>query len=297
MKSMILCKTAAIALLLIGMTQVAEASILGGMFNYGQLNVVRDDSVGVLNNGTGDLFDPQVGDVLQGIFAINNVDNVFVQDASIWGIYSLQVTKVTAGAFGPLVELGVPTAGFGNRIDEIMTGLGLATPAYSKSGSMADSTLVVVETGSVVDLPNFDGDFFSTLDSVIDATWSADMVLGLVDAVKNYHEVQVIAPLFNAGFSLSYSVIADAFGAGITYDETTGLPRYTTNLPGVGDFTTTNIAGIGLTPPTDASIDQWQFSDKADFQIQPTPEPASLVVWAAIAGGLGLVARRRLLAV
>lgn len=269
--------------------QNAQASILGGLLNFGQLNVVRDDSVGVLNDKQRSLLDPQPGDILQGIFKINDVDNNPVQGVSIWGIYSLEVTSVN----GPLVTLGVPTVGSGNHITDIMSNLGLATPGTARSGSTADATLVVVETNSVVSLPNFSGGTFdATLAGTIDAAWSASMLLGLVNS-DNYHEVLLVPALNMAGFSLSYSVIADVFAPGISYDDTEGLVRPSTGLPGVGEFTTTNVASIGLSPPTDPTLNNWQFSDKADFQILPTPEPASIAVWTGLAAGIGLVARRR----
>lgn len=288
------------AIVAFGASGSASAGVLGNYLNFGQINIVRDNSVGVLfdadgNSAANRLADPQVGDILQGIFKIDSFNNdPDIAGASLWGIYSLEVDQVGLGTFQNTISLKPITSG-PNSIAGILSDLGLALPPHMKAGSVADATIALVEANVQYALPAFDGGFTSSLASAINPVeWATAMLLGFVEPT-DFHEVRINEGGEDANYRLATTVIADNLGSLVEYGEVSGQNQFTTGTPSTSQFVGVSNLTITLAPPAEPVLADWHFSDKGDFAILPTviPEPSTLAVWAILGVACGLAFGRR----
>lgn len=300
---------ALVALVGVSVAPLAEGSIVGNYLNFGDRNEIRDDSVGVTltSDGSGgwtlgNLASPQVGDLLLGMYAVNNIlstngpdNNVGGQGTSVWGIYAFELADIFVNANNRVILDYAPITSGDYTMANILSELGLAVPSTMKAGTMDDAVVAIVETNSVASLPNFDGEFISTLQSVIDGSWAASMVLGIVEPT-DYHRVRAPdSDDFSTPYSLAYSVVADSFGPLVYYDQTvsSNIGNFNGGLA-TGEFVAEANTIITLGSPA-SPLNNWQFSDKGDFALSPVliPEPSGIVVWCLGLMVAGLAFRRR----
>lgn len=285
-----------VGLLVVCVAAPVHASILGQYLSFdGVVDLIEDDSLGVF---TGDLNAPKLDDVIQGVYSVNNIDQLSVPGDlnTVWGIYSLKVTGVTTDAEtgAPVVQFGAidPAAGTGDSIQELATSLGLTLPSTLRKGTMANATLLIVTNDSLVDdAPNFNTDFVTTLGgAAFGSAWSLEMVMGLVEDT-DFHEVRRNDSR-SADYALAYSVIRDVFGPGIEYLSVPGSRQFSKTTDGESDFVSAQLCTITI-PPASGSPTGWDFSDKGDFSINAIPEPASMTLWSVLMIGGGLMTYRR----
>jgi len=253
----------------------------------GTRDIIRDDSVGVFS---GNLSLPAVDDILQGIFKINDVDNT-PSSASTWGIYSFQVTSINQDT--GVISFGAATGT--NSIEAILGDVGITAPAPDYAGSIANYGIAIISNpNSSISLPEFDNNFSQTLGNVVtDLTdaWRLEMLAGFVDS-SDFHHVK-LDDATSGRFRGAYSVMWDRW-SNTNYRETTANVAGFDGNPYSGELVVDSNATITV-PSNDTNPSGWDFSDKADFALNPVPEPSTIAIWAALGlGGCGVVARRRM---
>lgn len=309
------------------MATSAQASILGdALTGNGDTDTLIDDSVGLIQDldGSGSI---SVNDVIQGVIYFNEVkrDGVLFPETAdplngktLMAVYSLEVDSIN----GNFVNLGAISSVGVNGAHSISSILGLTDFAgelagLTNTGSAAtltnDATFALFETSS--------GDFSTSslsaaggslvtagkIGNLISGTaWDISLIGGLTG--DDFQQIQVgsasyltlanLATLGQgtqfAGYESAMTVISHNMGGNITF-----LPLTRENLSSplppaeaIGDVVSSASPGI-MTSTASEAIRGWHFGDDGEFQVNITPEPASMLAWAGLMGAAGLVAARR----
>lgn len=284
----------------------SEASILGQMLTFdGIEDLANDNSDGKFVDTTLD----GIPDLVQGVVWIDSVNGVNVATAtggSIFAIYSFTLTPT--GVLGQFSA--TPTVG-ANSVNSMLKRGGLGGADFSTlttyNAGVGEPGVAVIEIpGSFtnVDWRNTGAAALSaplTLDFIPSAVvgdfsaFDVDLTLGF-DGIDDSHTINILTPVVPIGvFAGVYSVKEHIFGGGVNY-----LPVTSPAVPGLFPGGTGDVViddgSIGSAVATGAVLRGFNFSDAGTYRLNPTPEPAAVLVWAGLAGAAGLVAlgRRRL---
>jgi hypothetical protein len=279
---------------------VAEAGILSSLLTYdGVQDDLTDESRSLLvdNDGNHTL---STGDDLFGFIRISNINGSGLSNAQ--NVVIAFSAVITSG--GPIVGNGVydftlgPVGAAGPISLTSLLGAGML-PA-SATPFLSSAIFAVLESSTVNPLTNaaFNSaaDAFAQMKLFSPGNWTYDALGGFGSNPDDFFEAELTAKAGGAnvsgieagGFSILDQVFA---GLGVSF-----LPVDVQHVDGVtvtshdiGLFNDSSITNQKSGP----NIAKWNFVDNAHFGVNPTPEPASLLVWAGLLGTVGLASRRR----
>ncbi len=265
----------------------------------GDQNILEDSSLSN-QDGTGALFAPNVGDVIYGWARISKIRNSDFSDVgypadTLAVVFSAKVTSFDAVSktytlgYNDIDNTGDSDPTNDHRLVDLLPSF--LGPKAGRAGTLGANEIAVIisnPNGFTDDKDKFkEGTLFDVANN---PGTSYEATVGLVDPVQDFLEVNFDNPLggFNelGGFTVMDASGSYGNGGGIIYIPVYGLTNFAgaTKTPEVGLFGA--ILGGGFSG--------YDYTDKANFLINPIPEPASVAVWSLLAVGLVAVGRRRL---
>lgn len=304
------------ALCVFMLATAANASILRDSLLLHTTNELVDESVGLIVDVDG-LGTVSEGDVIQGLirFAESTPLNTNYNN-QLYGVYSYEIIDISATG---VVTLGAASGS--NSIASLLSGAGVDTSAVGIDSSaviaLVESTTGIGAALSTMSAFNLDssrsllndGSGSLAIGGQIDSDWAASAILGL-NSSSNIHQIQLsllagfdptsIAALEGGDivsrrfgdYASSYT-ISSFENPGVSFEELSTLGVDGSIISGqlvTSGNNTISTVQTGSIEHTNG----WHFQDDGNFQVLPTPEPATIAIWSALGVvGVAFGARRR----